>query len=494
MSNVHTITTDASAGPRRKRVKTKKYKTPAVDPYGSEGVLLSDIRALLAREGIDEETTHNDMQAFFDRAKDQPSPDHKIVEVEVKGRSSVGDGLALYSSPAGPRVVVVPYALVGELIEAKIYRTNECYFEAELVKVVQPSPDRNDELVRCQYFTKCSGCQYQMLDYGKQLEIKREVIVNAYKHYAPKLTGDVLPEIEPTVGSPLEFRYRTKLTPHFDVPRGGLKTPPTIGFGQKGRKAVLDIEDCAIGTEVLSQGMRDERARVLDTYKDYKKGATLLLRESVKSHDTPDDRMCVTSTKATIHERVGKYKFEYPANQFFQNNNSILPLVTDYVRERIVLPSTGKPPKYLVDTYCGSGLFAVTCASGAESVIGVEISKDSVEYAERNAKLNDLHNAKFIVGQAERIFEQVKENPAETSIIIDPPRRGCDQAFLDQLLEFRPAKVVYVSCNVHSQARDVEYILTSDKGKAYKLESVRGFDFFPQTHHVESVAVLSLSS
>jgi tRNA (uracil-5-)-methyltransferase len=302
-----------------------------------------------------------------------------------------------------------------------------------------------------------------------------------------------VPEIEPTVGSPLQFEYRTKLTPHFDVPRGGLKTPPTIGFGQRGRKAVVDIEECAIGTNVLNSGLTAERAKVLDTYQRYKKGATLLLRESLETLES-EKRKCITSTKATIYEKVGKYRFEYPAGHFFQNNNSILPLVTDYVRENIILPATGKPPKYLVDTYCGSGLFAVTCAGDAESVIGVEISKESVQYAERNATLNNLKNATFIVGQAERIFEQVKNNPSETSIIIDPPRRGCDKAFLDQLLDFKPSKVVYVSCNVHSQARDIEYILTSDQGKDYSVESIRGFDFFPQTHHVESVAVLSLAT
>jgi tRNA (uracil-5-)-methyltransferase len=226
----------------------------------------------------------------------------------------------------------------------------------------------------------------------------------------------------------------------------------------------------------------------------YKRGATLLLRENTMTiDDGTKQATCSTSSKDIISEYVGNFKFQFPASSFFQNNNSILPLVTSYVRENIVSPSTGEAPKYLVDTYCGSGLFAITCSQASESVIGVEISKESVSYAQKNAEMNEIKNASFILGQAEKIFEKVKTPPQHTSIIIDPPRKGCDNAFLDQLLEFKPSKIVYVSCNVHSQARDIEYLLTSDEGKKYKIDSIKGFDFFPQTHHVESVVVLRLT-
>uniref|UniRef100_A0A060TCV7 ARAD1D38940p n=1 Tax=Blastobotrys adeninivorans TaxID=409370 RepID=A0A060TCV7_BLAAD len=474
--------------PPKKKVKVKKYKEPPVDPVSSEGVLINDIKSLLQSKGISEQNVINDMQEFFSRPKGEPHPEHGPVTVKIEGQSSVGDGIGLYEvSPDRYRVITVPFALAGETVEAKVFKTFKYYFQADLIKVVTPSPVRNNDLIKCKYFGQCSGCQYQMIPYENQLEMKRQVIVNAFKHYATGIDRSRLPEVLPTMASPLTHGYRTKLTPHFDVPRQGLQAPPPIGFGIKGQKKVLDIEECPIGTSIVNKGMTEQRKHVHDNYASYKRGATLLLRENAL---TPEERVCTTSTKEIITEYIDQFKFQYPAGSFFQNNNSILPLVTAYVRDNIVLPSTGKLPKYLVDTYCGSGLFAVTCSTASESVIGVEISKDSVAYAQKNADMNGVKNASFIVGEAEKIFEKVNTNPEDTSIIIDPPRKGCDKAFLDQLLDFSPAKVVYVSCNVHSQARDIEYILSDPRNK-YKVESIRGFDFFPQTHHVESVAVLS---
>jgi len=155
-----------------------------------------------------------------------------------------------------------------------------------------------------------------------------------------------------------------------------------------------------------------------------------------------------------------------------------------------------------VDAYCGSGLFSVTCSEGFKSVIGVEISSDSVKYAIRNAEANGIANASFLTGSADKIFEVVQTPPDQTALIIDPPRKvqtqdrlwklkrqGCDKAFLDQLLKFNPRVIIYVSCNVHTQARDIGTLLNEEQTK-YTVAAVRGFDLFPQTHHVESIATL----
>jgi tRNA (uracil-5-)-methyltransferase len=145
-------------------------------------------------------------------------------------------------------------------------------------------------------------------------------------------------------------------------------------------------------------------------------------------------------------------------------------------------------------------LFSVTCSEGFESVIGVEISADSVKYAKLNADTNKIANAKFLTGSADQIFEVVRTPPDHTALIIDPPRKvppslgklmkkGCDEAFLNQLLKFNPRVVIYVSCNVYTQARDIAYIL-KEQGSRYKVIAIRGFDLFPHTHHVESIATL----
>lgn len=253
----------------------------------------------------------------------------------------------------------------------------------------------------------------------------------------------------------------------------------------------------------------------------YKRGATLLLRDSLvipTTESSPEEKgiertsettvsdaaidalgnsferhVCITDHKAIVRERVGQFLFEFPAGSFFQTNNSILEPLTSYVRDG-VLGTPGSPPTYLVDAYCGSGLFAITLSPHFSRIAGVEISTDSIRYAQHNASLNGVPEGKcaFHAGQAEAIFDSVKDfPPAQTVVVIDPPRKGCDIAFMDQLIAFGPATVVYISCNVHTQARDVGIMLKRSTGPAeYKLESLRGFDLFPQTAHVESVAVL----
>jgi tRNA (uracil-5-)-methyltransferase len=221
--------------------------------------------------------------------------------------------------------------------------------------------------------------------------------------------------------------------------------------------------------------------------------------ESVSS----DKHICITDHRATVREKVGDMLFEYTAGSFFQNNNSVLVPLTDYVRNAIFSPSglaSSPSPTHLVDAYCGSGLFAITLSKQFTTIAGIELSSDSIRSATRNAQLNGLPADKcmFRAGDAANIFADVGDFPRDrTALIIDPPRKGCDGNFIDQLLAFRCRTVVYVSCNVHTQARDVGIIIKRSDGQGsggrYVLESLRGLDLFPQTAHVESVAVLRLA-
>jgi tRNA (uracil-5-)-methyltransferase len=223
-----------------------------------------------------------------------------------------------------------------------------------------------------------------------------------------------------------------------------------------------------------------------------------ILSSSVGKH------ICITDHKAVVREKVGDWVFEYTAGSFFQNNNSVLVPLTDHVRDAIFsafhsASAESERPTHLVDAYCGAGLFAITLSPHFNTVVGIELSVDSIRSATRNAQLNNIPVAKctFRAGDAADIFATVGEFPADrTVLVIDPPRKGCDDNFIRQLLGFRCKTVVYVSCNVHTQARDVGVILKAteneESGRKYVLESLRGFDLFPQTAHVESVAVLRL--
>jgi tRNA (uracil-5-)-methyltransferase len=219
--------------------------------------------------------------------------------------------------------------------------------------------------------------------------------------------------------------------------------------------------------------------------------------------------VAITDHRATVRERVGDLLFEYPCGSFFQNNNSVLGPLTDYVRDALLPPSSknaGPELTHLVDAYCGAGLFALSLARSFDVVAGIELSTESIRAATHNASLNAASippgRCTFRAGDAADIFAAVPDFPSRrTALVIDPPRKGTDENFLGQVVRFRPARVVYVSCNVHTQARDLgrlERMMREEsereggrKGR-YVIESVRGFDLFPQTAHVESVAVLRL--
>ncbi|KAG5639174.1 hypothetical protein H0H81_006078 [Sphagnurus paluster] len=284
-------------------------------------------------------------------------------------------------------------------------------------------------------------------------------------------------------------------------------------------------KECPIATSVINDAYKPLRDSIANKILTYKKGVSLLLRDSLEIGALPvtprertadpvealstslEKHVCITDHKAIVREKVGDWLFEYTAGSFFQNNNSVLIPLTNYVRDAIFPPGYGSvitmasdepPPTYLVDAYCGAGLFAITLSPHFQTVAGIELSQDSIKSATSNAILNGISPEKitFRAGDAADIFATVGEfPPAQTVLLIDPPRKGCDDNFINQLLKFRCRTVVYVSCNVHTQARDVGKILkaTEDElGRKYILESVRGFDLFPQTAHVESVAVLRL--
>ncbi|BFZ58998.1 tRNA(m5U54)methyltransferase [Savitreella phatthalungensis] len=407
-----------------------------------------------------------------------------FAEVELLIDVLTATAVGLGNSGGFP--IMVPFTLPGDRVRAKIYRIDHVLqvAYADFVRVIDPSPHRRDDLVRCKHFTRCSGCQLQMLAYGEQLEHKRRVIREAYRQHFD--AGDSrVPDVLETRGSPLEYAYRTKITPHFDKSAAGARSQLSrdIGFNESGRRRVLDIEECPIATATVQTGLILERRRILDAWDDFKRGATLLLRES----DADSGGLkCITRPKDIATVSFDGFKFQFPAGEFFQNNSAILPGLTSYVRDNI------GDAKYLVDAYCGSGLFSVTCSSGCEAVAGVEISHESVSWARKNALLNGVKNAEFLVGEAEQLFKTITFPADETVIVIDPPRKGCDMAFIEQLMAFSPTRIIYVSCCVHTQARDLARIAEHSPNK-YIIESIRGFDLFPQTHHVESVAVLKKS-
>ncbi|KAJ8594394.1 S-adenosyl-L-methionine-dependent methyltransferase [Rhizopogon salebrosus TDB-379] len=503
-------------GPTKKASKKlKKQKHLLPEPYSPGDVLWRDVVALLGNDIVEHALRHG-------TEWDSPFGHRDEVEVEVSKLSSNGDALAHSPAPHPPWVIVAPFALPGERIRVRVYRSARLHSFADLVEVITPSPDlRDDSRIKCRYFGKCSGCQYQMLSYDSQLEIKRDVVIKAYQNFS-NLPNESIPEVLPTIASPLQYGYRTKITPHFEAaPKKARKEAESgladsidkpdwlkIGFNEIGRRTVLDIEECPIATPVLNAALGPIREGITNNIWNYKKGVSLLLRDSIEHLPTDmssipapeaEKHICITNHKATVRDRVDSIYFQFPGHSFFQNNNSVLVPLTSYVRDAIFPSSKSSGPTHLVDAYCGSGLFSLMLAPHFETVAGIELSAESIKSATENAIINRLPEGKcsFLAGDAANIFSTVSHFPPDkTALIIDPPRKGSDEPFIQQLVRFACSTVVYVSCNVHTQARDVGMIMEMMKregsGRRYVLESLRGFDLFPQTAHVESVAVLRL--
>ena len=534
-SSIMQIERSKAIGPKNKKQKSAKAIERQNKFNGFDEVLQPDINQLLQVNKKSKDTAHNDETDDAASTTSTPAalPDRFTeIELTISTLSSTGDGLAL--SENADHVYVVPFTVPGDKVLAKVAKhfLPLSYTVTDLVKVIEPGELRDDSSIRCGYFAQCSGCQLQMMRYEDQLKHKKRIVEKAYANFSG-LVPELIPAVKETFPSPKQHGYRTKLTPHFQAPKKkgqeASKEVPPIGYTFKNRRLEMDIEDCPIGTDIVRQGLKTQRKFVRDNIDKYPKGATLLLRESTtriprgqdetvpdssKSQSEPsaaavdsgnvlrierdnyiEEKRCVTDHNATSHEYVDDYFLSSKAGDFFQNNNSILPGVTEYIRQNAIPKDNEQnstPIKYLLDAYSGSGLFTITLSPLFKSSLGVDTSSHGISFARQNARANKLYNTGFAAADAALLFQGVPYPPDETLLVIDPPRKGCSENFLQQLFSFAPRRIVYVSCNVHTQARDVGVLVQGDSASKvrYDIESIRGFDFFPQTGHVEGVAIL----
>jgi tRNA/tmRNA/rRNA uracil-C5-methylase (TrmA/RlmC/RlmD family) len=409
---------------------------------------------------------------------ERPFGYHQEIELSVSTLTNLGVGLGrvdLEGADGGRKwVVMVAFALPGERIRARVFRNHANYSEADLLEVLDASPHRITP--RCPLFGRCGGCQYQNMGYGEQLEWKRRQVAELLEHMA----GLAFP-VSPVIGSPMPFGYRSKITPHFNTPREGEEL--AIGFLRQGtRFDIVDVPRCEIATEAINSRLGDERARIRRQAAEgaFERGSTLLLRDAGGVVTTGHEEKITEEIPLGPGETL---RLSFLARDFFQNNPFILPAFASYVRDQ----ARSSGARFLVDAYCGSGLFALACARAFERVSGVEVSESSVAFARENAAANGVANATFTAGDASAIFSGLGFPPDDTVVVIDPPRKGCDGPFLVQLFAYRPRAVVYVSCDPATQMRDLKGFIAA----GYAVAAVQPFDLFPQTRHLECVITLA---
>lgn len=367
----------------------------------------------------------------------------QLVTLTIQDLAFGGEGVARVDD----FVVFVPFVIVGETVEAEITEVKKNFARAKLARVLTASPDRVKP--ECAHFGACGGCQYQHLDYAAQLRVKHKQISDLF-HRIGGIEKDV---VAPVVPCPRPFGYRNRIMirSQWNKPEQRLN----IGFVRWDCGLVEDVFECKIAEPALNEEIKRVRANPPP-----KGGIKVVLRIP------PED-------------------WEVPPDSFFQNNFFLLPQLVDTARE--FLKASGA--KHFVDLYCGVGFFGIELADTVESFVGVEYDPQAIKAARKNAAKRNVTNGEFLAGMVEEVLPGLvrKLTPAATSVMIDPPRKGCRPEALELLRRVRPAQLIYVSCHPATMARDLN-ILCADG--VFELARVQPLDMFPQTQHVECVADL----
>jgi tRNA/tmRNA/rRNA uracil-C5-methylase (TrmA/RlmC/RlmD family) len=344
-------------------------------------------------------------------------------------------------------VVFVPFVIIGETVEAEITEVKKNFARAKLLRVVTPSPERVTP--ECKYFGACGGCQYQHLDYAAQLRVKQKQIADLFERVG-KISRAVVAPVLPCP-APYGYRNRIMIRSQWNGPAKKLE----IGFIRWDKPFVEDITECKIAEPSLNEQITHVRANPPP-----KGGIKVVLRVQPENWDVP-------------------------ADSFFQNNFFLLPKLVETVREFL---SAGGA-RHLIDLYCGVGFFGIETADLVESFVGVEYDKLAIAAARKIAASRNLHNGEFIAAKVEDILPMLLEkfSAEKTSVILDPPRKGCWPETLALLRETKPAQVIYVSCHPATMARDLNILCVDG---VFELARVQPLDMFPQTQHVECVADL----
>lgn len=447
-----------------------------------------------------------------------------LYEVEITGYAHNGLGVGRINN----QVVFVENALVGERALIRLKNRRRGYFEAGLVKILQNHEDRVTP--RCPVYYSCGGCQIQHAAYPEQLKLKKQLVADTLR----RIGGLNQFEVHPTLGMKDPWAYRNK--GHFRVCRvnhtGHNKERIVLGFYEEGSYTIAE-EPCRYLFSPAVTRLLFELEDILNvfTVRVADKGRAglhhLLVRESnyngeiilvfigcdINSQDMRKisqeicrrfsqvvgicynnnphltgpvlaGRTTLIWGKEQIEDKIGECRFKISPESFFQINISQTRILYEKALDYAAL--TGS--ETVIDAYCGIGTISLFLAAQAKKVIGIESVKEAVLDARENAVLNRIANVEFIQGLSEQVMPKlVKQGLRPDVVVLDPPRRGCETPMLAAILQVKPERVVYVSCNPATLARDLRYLTQG----GYEVKEVQPVDMFPQTAHVECVVLMS---
>ncbi|MCW2277248.1 23S rRNA (uracil(1939)-C(5))-methyltransferase RlmD [Heliophilum fasciatum] len=458
-------------------------------------------------------------------------------ELEIIGEniSLQGDGIA---RPQGI-TCFVPGLLPGEKARVKITQVKKNYLRAQVIERKSAAPERVEP--RCSSFGLCGGCQFQMLDYASQLALKRQAVVDALQRLAHLHDVDV----QPVQGMDHPWRYRNRVQLHFQASQQGWR----LGHYQAGSRQVVENDDCPLLPIPLTEVITELRGQLAKHDPECRWPLTHAVIKSVRTNARTGNEaaagekkadagielmliIVVSKATADLRERwaaiadamiernplltsvvlnlnphsngevlgrrylntwgkkrlvehtAARLQLEVGAASFQQVN----PTQADVLLQVIGAACALTGSETVIDAYCGVGAISLYLAQRAKAVVGIEEVAPAVDDARRNALINACTNATFHVAAVEEMLPNyIKEGKACDVLVLDPPRRGCDPRVIDAIAEAEIQRIVYVSCDPASMARDVGRLVVA----GYRVGSVQPVDMFPQTGHVETVVLMS---
>lgn len=449
----------------------------------------------------------------------------KGEELELKIDSLVygGSGLASFD---GFKIFVEDVA-PGDTVRARMRKVKSGYGEAEVLEVTRPSPQRIE--ARCPHFSVCGGCKWQFLPYEEQLSVKEQQVRDSVERL-----GGLSPElVRPIIGNESPWYYRNKMELSFGP---GPDDTVMLGFYPPGyHYEVFDLNTCYLQSELLVEIVKKVREFVNEYKIPYHHADThegLLKSLTIREGKNTGEVMVILTTSTSIFDYVEEFKalfandpritslywnsvyqvqgqptwteenlllgkesltevllledgrrleFDILPQAFFQTNT----LQAQKLYTKVMEAAELSGEETVFDLYCGTGTIGLFCAHKAKEVVGIEINESAVESARSNARRNGITNVSFNLGSVESRLASLTQKP--DVVIVDPPRAGLGEKVVETTAAFGATKIVYVSCNPTTMARDLKQFATL----GYTTTSVQPVDMFPQTHHVECVAVLS---
>jgi len=392
-----------------------------------------------------------------------------IVKTTIHTVAFGGDGVGRIDN----MVVFVPFTVDGDVVDVEIREVKKNYLRGKIKSISSLSSKRIEP--KCPYFSKCGGCQYQHISYENQLQIKQRQIAESFERIG-KIASPPLKEIIP---SPRIFNYRGKAEYHLDL--SDMRHPRT-GFMDIKGGTLVDIERCEIVDESVNRDYRQFRKDLVSGKNAFQGDRCNFWSESGgnKRYENEGDSIEFKTIMRTVKDK----KLRVPYEGFFQANTSLVNSLVEQVIKMSDLTSSD----VVVDCYCGSGLFSLFLSPHVRQVYGMEMDGEAVHCARFNFQKYHLSNTEVFKGRVEEILKKdyIKGKNIDV-VLLDPPRIGCTKEVLDRIIEVKPNRVIYVSCNPATQARDIRYL--NDRG--FSLLELQPIDMFPQTKHIEVIVSLT---